>query len=268
VSRNHIYFIGAGPGEPDLLTVRGATLLERCGAVFVVPPYEMTFSRILAGKDIYIPFAYDFANLVSTIKERLLLTDVAFLIPGDLALFSPFQALIDTLGDDAEVVPGIGILNAASARVRKSFNLSVSCTRTVVLSPRLLVGKSESCNLRNFAGEGVTLVIYMNDLPAAELASQLRSGYGKNIPVAVFHRLGLPGEIVLQGSLDDLERARGNWAFLEMGKVEGKSSLTLIVVGESLDAVLNGRWWDQKRKESWQTQYQNYAPIRWDQEDV
>ena len=255
MNSNRVYFIGAGPGDPSLITVKGLNILNRCGAVFTVPPYEVTFSVYLEGKDLFIPFAYDFDSLVEKVRTLLTKTEVAFLIPGDLAFFSPFEALIDTLSSQAEVIPGVGILNAASARLKKSLNHADNCTRTLVVSPKMLRDYPEGPSLRQLASPGVTLVIYMNDLPAGKLSEQLREGYKTNVPVAVFHRLGLPGEVVLTGALDDLACAKGAWSFLENDPKNDPTSLTLIVTGDSLGAVPNGHWWDKKREQSWRAKY-------------
>jgi precorrin-4/cobalt-precorrin-4 C11-methyltransferase len=112
---NRVYFIGAGPGDPSLLTLKGASLLAQCTAVFAPEPFEETFAELLRGKTVRIPFDFYFDELLEKIEELLMEGNVAFLVPGDLTFYAPFQALIDVLGDRSEAIPGVGTVNAASA---------------------------------------------------------------------------------------------------------------------------------------------------------
>ena len=65
---NKVYFLGAGPGDPDLLTRRAAKLLDECSVVFVPPMYDQTFGELLEGKTSYVPFNYYFDDLISMIS--------------------------------------------------------------------------------------------------------------------------------------------------------------------------------------------------------
>ena len=80
------------------------------------------------------------------------------------------------------------------------------------------------------AAPGVTLLIYMNNIPLPELVGQLRRGYGSNVAIAILHRLGLPGEEVVEGTLDDIVGKVGDRLtsyFRDFGKFEGEISDTV-----------------------------------------
>jgi precorrin-4/cobalt-precorrin-4 C11-methyltransferase len=246
---NRVWFIGAGPGDPELLTLAGARHLERCRTVYAFPPFDQTFAGLLAGKTVRDPFDYLFAELLSLLDSQLAEGDVAFLVPGDLTFFCPFQALVDVLGEKAEVVPGVGTANAAAAALKRTLNLSGSCHRTVIVSSRTLEETDGAPGLADLAGSGVTLVIYMNQLPLPELVARLHSGYGRNVPIALVHSLGFPGQKVLVGTLEDIEsRAEGFDYFGGRGR-KGRSSLTLVIVGDTLAAPAERDWWDERRAE-------------------
>ena len=72
-----VYFIGAGPGSPDLLTLKGRDLLERCPVVFVPTPFEETMSEHLQGKKIEIPFDYRYEELLSYLEQLLKTADAS-----------------------------------------------------------------------------------------------------------------------------------------------------------------------------------------------
>jgi precorrin-4/cobalt-precorrin-4 C11-methyltransferase len=249
---HRVYFIGAGPGDPELLTLKGARLLKGSRAVFAPTPYEETFASLLHGKTVLIPFEFYFQELLDRIDELLISGDVAFLVPGDLTFYSPFQALVDVLGDRAAVIPGIGTANAASALLKKTLDLPGVCNRAIITSPRTLGDGKGAPTLRELAAPGVTLLIYMNNLPLPELVLQLRDGYGRNVPIVLAHRLGLPGEEMIEGTLDDIVGKTGGRDYFNLDSPTRRPALTLVLVGETLAATVDGAWWDFRRKHIWE----------------
>lgn len=248
---NKVYFIGAGPGDAEFLTLKGARLLERCATVFVPSPFEQTFADHLGGKELLIPFDYYFDELITLIRQRLETGEVAFLVPGDLTFYSPFQALIDALGEVAEVIAGVGTANVASAWLKKTLDLPGVCNRAIIASPRTLGDGESAPTIEDLAAPGVTLLIYMNNIPLPELVAQLRRGYGRNVPIVIAHRLGLPGEEVVCGSLDDIVEKVGGRDFFNLAIPKSRPALTLVLVGETLDATVDGSWWDYRREHIW-----------------
>lgn len=248
---NRVYFLGAGPGDPDLLTLRAARLLAECPFVYAPTPFEETFAVLLQGKDVHIPFDFYFQELLDRIDSQLSVGSVAFLVPGDLTFYSPFQALVDALGERAEVVPGVGTANAAAAYLKKTLDLPAVCNRAILASPRTLGDCPSAPTMGDLAAPGVTLLIYMNNIPLPELVGQLRTGYGRNVAMAILHRLGLPGEEVVRGTLDDIVAKVGQRDFFNLNTPDRRPALTLVLAGESLDAVTDGHWWDHRRDHIW-----------------
>jgi precorrin-4/cobalt-precorrin-4 C11-methyltransferase len=248
---NRVYFLGAGPGDPDLLTLKAARLLAACPVVYAPSPFEETFAAYLANKTVLVPFNYYFKELIDLIDLQLKNGSVAFLVPGDLTFYSPFQSLVDALGERAEVVPGVGTVNAAAAYLKKTLDLPAVCNRAILASPRTLGDSPDAPTMGELAAPGVTLLIYMNNIPLPELVSQLRAGYRHNVAIAILHRLGLPGEDVVQGTLDDIVAKVGNRDFFNLNGPDRRPALTLILVGESLEAVTDGYWWDHRRDHIW-----------------
>lgn len=248
---NQVYFLGAGPGDPELLTLRAARLLAACPVVYAPTPFEETFAVHLAGKTVLVPFDHYFRELTDLVEKQLETGPVAFLVPGDLTFYSPFQSLVDALGERAVVVPGVGTANAAAAYLKKTLDLPAVCNRAILASPRTLGDSPGAPSMGDLAAPGVTLLIYMNNLPLPELVDQLRSGYGRNVAIAILHRLGLPGEEVVRGTLDDIVGTVGDRDFFNLNRPDRRPALTLVLVGESLDAVTEGHWWDHRRDHIW-----------------
>jgi len=122
----------------------------------------------------------------------------------------------------------------------------------VIVSPRTLSEDVRAAELEALASPGVTLLIYMNTFSLEDLIAILRRGYGRNEPIALLHRLSLPGEEIICASLDTIESVcAGRNFFQRDGKI--KSSLTLVVTGESLTAAVDGSWWNRKRETTWKS---------------
>lgn len=248
---NRVYFLGAGPGDPELLTLRAARLLAECPVVYAPTPFEQTFAAHLLSKTVLIPFDYYFRELLDLLESQLRSGPVAFLVPGDLTFYSPFQALVDALGERAVVVPGVGTANAAAAHLKKTLDLPGVCSRAVLASPRTLGDGPDAPTMGDLAAPGVTLLIYMNNLPLAELVAQLRRGYGGNVAIAILHRLGLPGEEVVEGTLDDIVTTVGDRDFFNLNSPDRRPALTLVLAGECLRTTADGGWWDHRRDHIW-----------------
>jgi precorrin-4/cobalt-precorrin-4 C11-methyltransferase len=252
---NHqVYFLGAGPGDPELLTRRAERLLRECRVVYVPPLYDQPFAELLQGKELFVPFDFYFADLTALIKEQLIDGPVAFLVPGDLTFYSPFQALVDDLGDLAVVVPGVGAANAASALLKKTLDLPGVCSRAIIASPRTLGDGPDAPTMGDFAAPGVSLLIYMNNLPLTVLVSQLRKGYGSDVPIALAHRVGLPDEEIIVATLDTIVAKVGTRDFFNIDSPNPRPALTLLLVGESLTADADPAWWDYRRDHIWKHQ--------------
>lgn len=251
MTQHNVYFIGAGPGSADHLTLGGARALDACGAVFAPIPFETTYAEHLAGKEILIPFLFSFADLIAIIHDRLKFTSVAFLVPGDLTFYSPFQAILDHLGPCAVVIPGVGTANVASARLKKTLDLPGVCNRTILASPRTLGNSADSPSLAQLAAPGVTLIIYMNNIPLPQLVSELRSAYGADTPISLCHRLDLPGETIISATLDTLVAEVGDRDFFNLSGQSNRPALTLLIVGETLTATVDESWWNFRHETLW-----------------
>ena len=252
--KHQVYFLGAGPGDPELLTRRAERLLKESRVVYLPPLYDQTFAELLEGKELFVPFDFYFSELIAQINNQLLDSPVVFLVPGDLTFYSPFQAVVDALGDLAVVVPGVGVANAASARLKKTLDLPGVCSRAILASPRTLGDGPDAPTMGDFAAPGVSLLIYMNNLPLPVLVDQLRQGYGSDVPIALAHRVGLPDEEMIVATLDTIVAKVGTKDYFNLDSPNPRPALTLLLVGESLTADADPSWWDYRRDHIWKHQ--------------
>lgn len=203
-----VYFVGAGPGAADLITVRGLRLLEK--ASLVVYAGSLVPAELLASCP---PDArlVDSADLdLDQITELLVSaeSDVVRLHSGDPSVFSAVaeQARrLDAAGVAWEVVPGVPAFAAAAATLKRELTVP-EVAQTVILS-RIAVDATampEGEDLASLARSRSTLVLHLAVQRIDLVVEQLRPSYGGDCPVAVVAKASRPDEVVLRGTLDDI----------------------------------------------------------------
>lgn len=207
-----VYFIGAGPGAADLITVRGQRLLQRCPVCLYAGSIMPADLLALCPPDARVVDTGPL-NLDQIIDELSAAHaaghDVARLHSGDPSLYSAVAEQcrrLDALGIDHEIVPGVPAFAAAAAVLGRELTVpgvaqTVTLSRVATLSTAMPAGE----DLRTLAGVGGTLVLH---LAAAQIdtivADLLAGGYTPETPTAVVAFASWPQEIVLRGTLADI----------------------------------------------------------------
>ena len=203
-----VHFIGAGPGDPDLITVRGLKLIQSCKVCLyagsLVPEAIVAAAPADARVVDTAPMALD--EIIAEIEAaRQRGEDVARVHSGDPSLYGAIAEQIrrlKKLGIDYDVTPGVPAFAAAAARLGQELTLpeiaqSVVLTRTAMKSSSMPVGE----DLENFARTGATLAIHLSIRNLRELERKLIPYYGEDCPVVVAYRVGWPDEQFLFGTL-------------------------------------------------------------------
>jgi len=245
--KNKIYFIGAGPGGVEHLTMLGLEKIKASKYVFAPNIYKQTFKKILKNKDIFDPFDYLFNDLVKMVEELRKKSPVSFLMPGDDTVFSPFQPLIDYYREECEVIPGVGVVNAASAILKKTLDLPNISNTIVLTSTRSLKSAFEEHDFLYFAKKDVTLVLYMNHIPLDELTKRLIPVMGENCPIAILYKISLPEQEVIKGTLKNIcKKVRKD--YFDSSK---EPSMAMIIIGYVLNSKATKTSWDYRKKHIW-----------------
>lgn len=207
-----VYFIGAGPGAADLITVRGQRLLQTC-------PVCLYAGSIMP--DDLLGLCPEDAKIVDTgplTLEQIITElsqahaaghDVARLHSGDPSLYSALAEQcrrLDSLGIDYEIVPGVPAFAAAAAALKRELTVpgvaqTVTLTRVATLSTAMPPGE----DLVTLARSGATLVLHLAAAQIDAIVPQLLDGgYGPETPAAVVAFASWPRETVLRGTLSDI----------------------------------------------------------------
>lgn len=207
-----VYFIGAGPGAADLITVRGQRLLQTC-------PVCLYAGSIMP--DDLLGLCPEDAKIVDTgplTLEQIITElsqahaaghDVARLHSGDPSLYSALAEQcrrLDSLGIDYEIVPGVPAFAAAAATLKRELTVpgvaqTVTLTRVATLSTAMPPGE----DLVTLARSGATLVLHLAAAQIDAIVPQLLDGgYRPETPAAVVAFASWPRETVLRGTLSDI----------------------------------------------------------------
>jgi precorrin-4/cobalt-precorrin-4 C11-methyltransferase len=229
-----VHFIGAGPGAPDLITLRGRALLERClvclFAGSIVPREMLTWCPPGARLVDTAPLDLDAitAEYVQAHERR---EDVARLHSGDLSVWSAMGEQIrrlEALGIPYTITPGVPSFAAAAAALGRELTVpevaqSVVLTRTSGRASAMPATE----RLAAFAETRATLAIHLSIHAIDAVVAELTPAYGSDCPAAVVWRASWPDERVLKGTLGTLP------ALVRADKLERTA---LILVGEALEA--------------------------------
>ena len=208
MTENHpIIFVGAGPGDPELITVKGQKALGRADLVLyagsLVSPAVLGWANPNAE-------LVDTAQLnLADICARLLAGHragrrVVRVHSGDPALFGAIQEQMEILEREnipCLVIPGVSAAFAAAAALGQELTLP-EVTQTVILTRaagRTPVPDREA--LRNLARHGATLVIYLSIKHIDAVVAELTPAYGPETPVVVAYRVSWPDQQLIRGTL-------------------------------------------------------------------
>jgi precorrin-4/cobalt-precorrin-4 C11-methyltransferase len=229
-----IHFIGAGPGAPDLITVRGLDLVSRAPVCLyagsLVPPEIV--AKAPAGARIVdtAPLTLDDieAEFVAAHEAGL---DVARLHSGDLSIWSALGEQLrrlERLGIPYTITPGVPSFAAAAAALGRELTLpevaqSLVLTRTSGRASAM----PETEKLALFASTRATLAIHLSIHVLDKIVAELTPHYGSACPVAIVFRASWPDERIVKATLGTIEAA------LAAAPMERTA---IILVGQALGA--------------------------------
>lgn len=228
-----VHFIGAGPGAPDLITVRGLKLIQRCPVVLYagsLVPREVV-AEAPDGAEVTDTAPLHLDQIIALMEQAHAQgKDVARVHSGDPSLYGAIaeqMRRLDALGIPYEVTPGVPAFAAAAAALKSELTLpdvsqSIVLTRTAVRSSSMPNAET----LETFGRSGATLAIHLSINNIKHVVDTLTPHYGADCPVAVVYRATWPDQQILRGRLSDIR-----------GKVKeaGITRTALILVGRVLE---------------------------------
>ncbi len=206
-----VWFIGAGPGAPDLLTIRGAKLIADADVVVWARSlvHEGVLEHACPNAEIIesttIPLEGVLELYERAVREDL---EIARIHSGDPSLWGAVLEQVEfceELGLDWEIVPGVSSLGAAAAAIGRELTVpevaqSVILTRRASRTPM-----PNNEDIKAFAAHGTTMAIFLSAARPRLLQEELlEGGYAPDTPCAVVYRASWPDEQVIECRLDEL----------------------------------------------------------------
>jgi precorrin-4/cobalt-precorrin-4 C11-methyltransferase len=208
-----VHFIGAGPGDPDLITVRGLKLIQSCPVCLYAGSLVPEAIVEAAPKDAHVrdtaPMTLD-EIIDEIVKAHADGKDVARVHSGDPSIYGATaeqMRRLDALGIDYEVTPGVPAFAAAAAALKKELTVpevaqTIIVTRTAMKSSSMPNGE----DLTTLGKSGATLAIHLSVRNVGEIEKQLIPLYGADCPVIVAYRVGWPDQAFIHGTLADIRK--------------------------------------------------------------
>ena len=206
-----VWFIGAGPGSPDLITVRGAKVIGEADIV--------VWARSLVHEDILEYASVDAEIIESTdipleavqeLYERAVREDlkVARVHSGDPTIYGATMEQIercDAIGLEWEIVPGVSSLGAAAAAIGRELTIPEVSQSIIITRRASRTPMPNNEDIKRFAEHGTTMAIFLSAAkPRALQRDLLEGGYTPETPCAVVYRASWPDQEIIRCRLEEL----------------------------------------------------------------
>ncbi|MBI2958114.1 MAG: precorrin-4 C(11)-methyltransferase [Chloroflexi bacterium] len=227
-----VYFIGAGPGDPGLVTLKAKQAIEEADVIIyagsLVNPELLRWAK--AGAAVHNSAGMTFEQVTGVIARAYAEgKTVARLHTGDITLYSAIQEQIGWCVENSvpyQVIPGVSSYSAACATLGQELTLP-GISQTVVLTR--IGGRTdgpEGLELRALAGTKATLVLFLSAQHIDRVVAELSEACGPDMPVAVVQKASWPEEKVITGTLRDIA---------DKVKQAGMDKTAIIIIGEVLN---------------------------------
>ena len=232
---NTIYFIGAGPGDPELITVKGARFVREADLIIYADSLvsDELLKETREGAEILKSSGMTLEEVIDRLENGIKNgKKVVRLHTGDPSIFGAIYEqiyLLRNLGIDSEVIPGVSSVFAAAAAVQSELTIP-ELSQTVILTRtegRTPVPEKES--LKSLAAHHCTLAIYLSATLAEKVSSELLSaGWKKETPVVIVYKASWPDQKIIRTTVENLAKALAE---------NNIKSQTMILAGPALDAM-------------------------------
>lgn len=225
-----VFFIGAGPGDPELITVKGQRLVRSCPVILYAG--SLVPAAVLEGHSavqVVNTAELDLDQIVALLKSAHDKgQDVARVHSGDPSLYGAIGEQIRRLRELSipyEIVPGVTATAACAAALGCELTLPDISQTLILTRYATKTTMPEGEQLADLARHRATMAIHLGVRHLARIVEELRPHYGGACPIAVIYRASWPDEEKITGTLDDI-----------LGKVQSTQieRTALILVGQVL----------------------------------
>ena len=234
--RGKVYFVGSGPGDPELITVKAKRIIGEADVVVyadsLVPPEIADFAspeaEVHGSKSMALPEIMD-VMLKAVASGKV----VARVQSGDPSVYGAIleqMRILEHEEVDYEIVPGVSAAFAAAAVLKTELTVPEVSQTIIMTRAEGRVAMPPKEQLQDLAAHGCTLTIFLSITRMTKIVRELtEAGYTPETPVAVVYRVGWPEEKVIRGTLSDIA------AKVRDAKINRQA---LVMVGEAMNPEL------------------------------
>ena len=205
-----VIFIGAGPGDPDLITVKGRKVIEKADVII--------YAGSLVNKEVLSPSKKEceihnsaYLNLEETIdimakainEDKL----VARVHTGDPAIYGAIGEQIrelKKLNIEYEIIPGVSSLFGTASALEAELTIPEVSQSVIITRPAGRTPKKELESIKSFSKHKATMCIFLGISMIDKVVDELLEGYSEDTPVAVVKKATWPDQEIIRGSLKDI----------------------------------------------------------------
>jgi precorrin-4/cobalt-precorrin-4 C11-methyltransferase len=206
-----VHFVGAGPGAPDLITLRGKELLERAGVVIyagsLVNPALLAYVK--SGAEIHNSALMTLDEVIEVMKAASAKdAEIVRLHTGDPSLYGTIREQcdrLDALGIPWDICPGVSSFFAAAAALGIEYTLPGVSQTVIVTRAEGRTPVPAGQDLRSLASHGATMVLFLSASMLDAVSRELiAGGLDPGTPAAVVYKASWPDEKILRGTVGTL----------------------------------------------------------------
>ncbi len=236
-TKGKVYIVGAGPGDPELLTLKAKRIIDSADVVIfadsLVPPEIVAFTKegaqVVGSKEMNLDEIMELE--LSSVRDGKI---VARVQSGDPAIYGAIleqMRILEDAGVEFEIIPGVSAAFAAAAVLKSELTVPEKSQTIIMTRMEGRVAMPEGEKLKDLAAHGCTMVIFLSITRMTKVVRELTSaGYTEDTPVAVVYRVGWSDELVIRGTLKDIA------AKVRAAKITLQA---LIIVGDAVDPGLD-----------------------------
>jgi precorrin-4/cobalt-precorrin-4 C11-methyltransferase len=212
IESNTVYFIGSGPGDPELITIKAKKLIEQADVIVysgsLLNPEILEYTK--KGAKLYDAALLDREKIYSILRDSTKQGKLAIRFhDGDPGLFSTIREQIDKLEKDGLqciVVPGITAILGAAAAMNLELTLPGNTQTLIITRAEFRTPVPEREKISELAKHGATMVFYLSVHLISDIVEEILRGgiYNKETPAAVVYRATWKDQKIIKGTLGNI----------------------------------------------------------------
>ncbi|TCT13794.1 cobalt-precorrin 4 C11-methyltransferase [Natranaerovirga pectinivora] len=207
-----VLFVGAGPGDVELITVKGKKALEKADCVIYAGSLvnEQLLEYCKKDVEIYNSATMTLEEVIEVMKTKAAASKlIVRLHTGDPSLYGAIREQMDELSTyniPYDVIPGVSSFLGAAAAIKEELTLP-GVSQTVIITRRAgRTGNNEGGSLVELAKHKATMSIFLSVQAIEDVVKDLRTSYEANTPIAVIYKATWEDEKIVKGTLEDIAK--------------------------------------------------------------